>query len=144
MSVGLDAAAEDRKRSGVGDGKEIGGDGGGGGGAHFGYEAAIHDCEEFARFRREERDQREMGGKAEVGVARENVDQFGAHDIAHYGGHHGEPCVLRGDGDDGAEWLLDAAGGVVDQGVAQGGDQVLIVKAFANLGLAQENAHVSG
>jgi hypothetical protein len=63
----------------------------------------------------------------QFGVAGEERDRLNSHDVARDCGHNGEPAIAEAFGvagaEDGAGRLLDQAGGVVDQGLANGRDQ---------------------
>ena len=114
------------------------GDGGDGGGAHFGDETTVEDGEWLTGIGAEELDGCEVGMFFQVDVFRIEGDRFCAHDGAEDGGHDGKPAgefVHREHGSDG---LDDTAGGEVDQGLTDGGDQVLVGEDFADLGFGQE------
>ena len=74
--------------------------------------------------------------QALVGVAGVKRDGLDAHHVAVNHRHHGKPAVQESLGIAGAQddpWrLLDKAGRVVDQGLANGGNQRVIGKDGAN------------
>ena len=123
VGVGLDSAAEDGEGEGQRRCEKVDCDGGDGGGAHFGDEAAVEDGEGFAGGGAEELDDGVVGVDAEGSVVGEGGDELGAEDVSVDGRHGGEPARGFGQREDGADGLLDAAGGEIAQGLADDGDE---------------------
>ena len=130
MSARLYAAAKNAEAAHLGRAESIERDGGDGGGAHLGDEAAVHYGERLAGGAAEQLDDRHVRVQAELVVAGEKRDCLYGHHIAGDDRHRGEPAiavVVRIAGaEDGACRLFDAAGGVVDESPANGGDEGLV------------------
>src|ERR1035437_9574989 len=132
LNVGarLPTAAENSQAAHLGRAESIERDGGDGGGAHLGDEAAVHYSEGLAGGAAQQLDDRHVRVQAEFVVAGKKRDCLYSHHVAGYNRHHGEPAVVVVVGiagaKDGACRLFDETGGVVDESLANGGDEGLV------------------
>ena len=116
----------------------IDGNCGDGGGAHLGDESSIEDGERLAGGGAEELDDGVVGVELEGGVVGIKGDELCTDDVSVDCGHGAEPAVVWGDGQDLADRLKGMTGGEVDEGLADGGDEVWVGEDGTDLSFVEE------
>ena len=122
----LYAAAQNRKHLRPSGNKVIDGYGRYRGRPHLSNEPSVHTYERLSGFGAKQLDRRHMGVLVKFCVGGVESDHLGAHHLVIDCRHHAEPSAVARHGENHAQRLMHAAGGIVDQRFPDCGDQVMV------------------